>query len=107
MEAAAAPTHLLSNAWSLLPIHTASATSQAGLPAPAVCWGRWFVTIYLPQSPPTPIRVVLQAQAGQQSPGVVPAGEVLDPGVCVSVGQHRGGGWAARDAQESAGLGTG
>lgn len=43
------------------------------------------VTIYQPQSPSTPIRAVLCAQAGQQSPVVVPAGKVLDPGVCVSM----------------------
>lgn len=42
------------------------------------------VTMDLPQSPPTPISM-LRAPAGQQSPVVVPAGKVLDPGVCVSM----------------------
>lgn len=38
----------------------------------------------------------------QRCPVPLPAGKVLDPGVGVSVRQHRGGGWAARDAHWSA-----
>lgn len=31
-------------------------------------------------------------------PMVIPAGKVLDPGVGISVRQHRGGGWSGREA---------
>lgn len=48
--------------------------------------GQQDLTVRCPQTPPTPIRVMLHAPARQQCPVVVPAGKVLDPGVGVGVG---------------------